>query len=136
MIDAENEILSTVATALRTAFPGIYVTSEHAATPPQFPAVMLVEMDNSVYVGSLDGSGAENHAVIMYQADVYSDLASGRKAQCKDIMSALDTEMQKLGFIRTGSGPLVIQGGDGSLYRMVARYRATISKNKKIYRRQ
>lgn len=135
IIDVENTIFDKVATALRDEFTGIFVAGETIAIPSSFPAVTLVEMDNSTYMRSLDSSGEENHAVLMYQADVYSNLSAGKKTQCRSIISTIDTEMQKLGFVRIGSSPMAIPNADANIYRMVARYRATISKDKIIYRR-
>lgn len=135
MIDAENEIYNTVATALRSRFTGIFVAGEAVAAPSSFPAVTLAEMDNSTYIRSLDTSGTENHAVLMYQAEVFSNLSVGKKSQCKAIMSVIDTEMQKMGFVRVGNVPMAVPNADAAKYRLVGRWRATISKDKTIYRR-
>ena len=48
MIDAENEVFSTVAAPVRAAFPGIHMTSEVVAIPHTFPCASLVEMDSSI----------------------------------------------------------------------------------------
>jgi hypothetical protein len=40
-----------------------------------------------------------------------------------------------MGFVRVGNAPVEVPNANASIYRMVARYRATISKNKVIYRR-
>ena len=135
MIDVENAIFDKVATALRNEFAGIFVAREAVAIPSTFPAVTLVEMDNSFHIRTMDLSGTENHSTLMYQADVYSNLKTGKKTQCRSIMKVIDAEMQKLGFVRIGSSPMAIPNADASKYRMVARYRATISKDKIIYRR-
>mgnify|MGYP001192941776 CR=1 FL=1 len=47
MIDVESLIFSQVAEALRVAFPGIFVSGEYVDTPAKFPAVTIVESDNS-----------------------------------------------------------------------------------------
>lgn len=135
MIDVENEIFNAVATTLRMEFPGIFVSGERIAAPPTFPAVTLVEADNSTYQRTLDSSGVENHAQIMYQVDVYSNKASGKKAECKSILTVVDEILFSMGFVRVGSSPIEASNANASIYRMVARYRATISKNKIIYRR-
>ena len=134
MIDCESEVFSTVATALRASISGIFVSGEAVAAPASFPAVTLVEMDNSIYMRTMGLSRIENHASIMYQAECYSNLSSGKKAQCKAIMAIIDTEMQKLGFVRIGSGPMALPNADATKYRMVARYRAVISKTGSIYK--
>jgi hypothetical protein len=135
MIDVENEIFNTVATALRAAFTGIFVSGEAVAAPSSFPAATLVEMDDSIYEKSMDSSNTENHALKMYQAEAYSNLASGKKTQAKSIMAAIDAQMTALGFVRVGSGPMALPGMDATKYRMVARFRAVISKEKLVYRR-
>lgn len=129
IIDCEGEVFSTVATALRAAFTGIFVTGELVAAPSSFPAVMLTEMDNSVYERSLDSSGTENHAIFMYQAEAYSNKSTGKKAECKAIMAVIDTEMQTMGFVRIGNSPMPLPNADATKYRMVARYRAIAGKS-------
>ena len=47
MINIESEVFNTVATALRSEFTGIFVSGESVAAPSSFPAVTLVEDDNS-----------------------------------------------------------------------------------------
>ena len=135
MINIESEVFNTVATALRSEFTGIFVSGESVAAPSSFPAVTLVEQDNSTYQRSLDSSGSEKHAVVMYEANAYSNLGSGKKKQTRAIMAIIDDEMQGMGFVRTGSSPAEVPNADKTIYRMVARYRATISTDKTIYRR-
>jgi hypothetical protein len=135
MINIETEVFSTVATALRAEFSGIFVAGEAVAAPSSFPAVTLVEDDNSTYQRSLDSSGQENHAQLMYSCNVYSNKSAGRKTECKAILAVIDAEMFGMGFLRVGSSPMEVSNANGAIYRMVARYRATISKDKVIYRR-
>lgn len=135
MIDLETEVFGTVATALRAEFTGIFVSGEAVAAPSSFPAVTLVEQDNSTYQRSLDSSGSEKHAVVMYEANAYSNLGSGKKKQTRAIMAIIDDEMQDMGFVRIGSSPAEVPNADKTIYRMVARYRATVSKDKTTYRR-
>lgn len=135
MINIETEVFSTVATALRAEFSGIFVAGEAVAAPSSFPAVTLVEDDNSTYQRSLDSSGQENHAQLMYSCNVYSNKSAGKKAECKAILAVIDAEMFGMGFIRVGSSPMEVPNANGAIYRMVARYRATVSKDKTIHRR-
>ena len=41
MIDIENRVFNTVATALRAEYPGIFVSGDAVAAPKTFPAVTL-----------------------------------------------------------------------------------------------
>lgn len=135
MINIESEVFNTVATALRAEFTGIFVSGEAVAAPSSFPAVTIVEDDNSTYTRTLDSSGQEKHAQIMYTVNVYSNKSSGKKTECKTIMAIIDDEMQDMGFVRKGSSPAEVPNADKTIYRMVARYRATIDPDKIIYRR-
>lgn len=130
MIDIENQVFNAVATALRARFPQIFVAGETVASPASFPAVTIVEADNSIYTRTKDLSGVENHSIVMYEINVYSNLASGKKAQCKSVMSVIDAEMQALSFARIACMPM--PNIDNSIYRMIARYRAVVNKNKQI----
>ncbi len=136
MVDIENEVFNTVATALRAEIPSIFVSGESVAAPASFPCATLVEMDNSTFMRTLDSTLAENHATVMYQAEAFSNLTSGKKAQCKLIMSIIDEQMLGMGFVRVGGGPQEMPNADKTKYRMVARYRAIVSANSTVYRGQ
>lgn len=136
MIDIENLVIDNVSTALTTAIDGIFFTSEPTESPASFPAALLYEEDNSTYTKSLDLGMGENHATVLYRAEAYSNLSPGRrKAQCREIMAAIDTQMLASGFTRVGSGPAKAPNADDKIYRMVARYRAVISGSATVYRR-
>lgn len=122
MIDIEAKIYSPIRTALMNAYDGIYVTSEPTATSAKFPAVSIVQEDNYMSVRKMDNSGAERFATVMFQVDVYSNKASGRKSQCKEIMGFIDTMLYQLNFTRLSLTPIPM-ANDG-YYRLSARYRA------------
>ena len=122
MIDIENKIYSPIRTALVNAYDGIYVTSEPSATTAKFPAVSIVQEDNYMSINKLDNSGAERFATVMFQVDVYSNKASGRKSQCKEIMGVVDTMLYGMNFTRLSLTPIPM-ANDG-YYRLSARYRA------------
>lgn len=134
MIDIENEVFNAVATEVRTKYPGIYIVGEYVKTPPKFPCVSLVEMDNQSYQVTEDSGSSENHAVLMYEVNVYSNKTTGKKSECKAIAALIDEQMLALGFARTMLQPIP-NLDDATIYRMVSRYSATVSKNKVIYRR-
>lgn len=134
MIDIENEVFSTVASVVRAVYSDIYMVGEYVKTPPQFPCVSLVEMDNQSYQATEDSGSLENHASVMYEMNVYSNKSVGKKAECKAIAALIDEQMLALGFARTMLQPIP-NLDDATIYRMVGRYSAVISKNKTIYRR-
>lgn len=126
MLDIESIIFDAVAKSLRTEFTGIFVSGDNVAAPTSFPAAAIVEEDNTDYERSMDAPDAENHVVLMYQVDAYSNKTKGRKAETKAIMSNIDATMKGFGFVRIASSPM--NNMDNSIYRMVARYRAVVGK--------
>lgn len=134
MIDIENVIFNMVATKVRDEYPDIYMTGEYVKSPSSFPAVSLVEMDNATRTDTIDSGSNENHANVMYEVNVYSNKATGKKSECKDIIALIDKEMLTLGFARNTLTP-VPNMNDSTIYRMVGRYRATVSTKHEIIRR-
>lgn len=124
MIDIENEVFNYVSNALRASYSGISVNSEEVETPSSFPSVSLVEDDNSEIEGNLTlARTPETACNLMYTANVYSNLKSGKKAQAKAIMDIIDAKMHEMGFIRTMRNPL--PNLDRTIYRVTARYTRT-----------
>ena len=134
MIDIENEIFQRLATIVRNKYPKIFMTGEYVKAPPSFPCVSIIEMDNQVLRSTRDSSNVENHVQVLYEVNVYSNKTSGKKSECKVILAIIDSEMGELGFTRTMMNPIPNEE-NATIYRVVARYRAIISKDKIIYRR-
>lgn len=134
MIDVENDVFNSVATDVRAKYPDIYMVGEYVKTPPRFPCVSLVEMDNQSYQRTEDSGSSENHASLMYEINIYSNKTVGKKSECKAIAALIDERMLALGFARTMLQPIP-NLDDATIYRMVGRYSAIISKDKVIYRR-
>lgn len=133
MIDLESPLFTEIATALRSAYKGITVYGEYVPAPAGFPSVSFVEMDNTTYRPTLTNRQAENHAEVMVEVNVYSNLSRGKKAQAKAIMDTIDGMMQGYGLVRMMCQP--IQNlNDATIYRIVARYRAVVSDDLTIYR--
>ena len=134
MINIENDIFNQVSTKVRDKYTDIYMSGEYVKSPPSFPAVSLVEMDNTTYSLTQTSCDNENHATVMFEVNVYSNKVRGKKSECKAIISLIDDEMIRLGFTRTMLQPIPNMD-DATIYRMTARYTAIISKDKTIYRR-
>jgi hypothetical protein len=134
MIDVENEVFSRVANKARQEFPGLAMTSEYVRSPSSFPYASLVEQDNSSYTNTETSSCSENHVSVMYEVNVYSNKKAGKKSECKKIMAFIDKEMLTIGFNRIMLQPIP-NIDDATVYRMLARYRAVISKDKTFFRR-
>ena len=134
MIDVEPDIFDNVSKKIRSEFPSIFVTGEHVKSPPAFPCVSLVEVDNATYRNSQTTEGKENHAALMYELNVYSNKTKGKKTECRKIVAFIDEVLMSLNFTRIMLEPVPNQN-DATIYRMLGRYRAVVSRNKTIFRR-
>lgn len=133
MIDVEAAVFNRVAEKFDIAYPNGTRVSEPIDAPASFPCMSLVEADNATYTGSLDSAMTEHDAWLMYELNVYSNLASGAKQQCKEIIALVDDELLAMGFTRTFCHQT--KNADTKIYRMTARYRAVISEELRIYRK-
>ena len=134
MINVENEVFNAVADKVRKEYSNVYLTGEYVKSPPSFPSASIVEMDNATYTATQTSSESENHANLMYEVNVYSNKTKGKKTECKAIISIIDNEMAAMGFTRTMLQPIPNMD-DATIYRMTARYKAVVSRDKVIYRR-
>ena len=131
MIDLESDIFSYVANALREEFPGVFVSGEYVETPARFPAVTIVEADNRVLT-RMRTEEIENAASSMFEINIYSNRASGKKAEAKAIANAVDEKMASIGYTRSFREQIP-NLKDATIYRIVCRYEAVIDKNFMIY---
>ena len=134
MIDIESQVFTRVKQAILAAYPDALVSSAYVDAPAQFPCVFLLEMNNTADLTTRTSSSNENHAVLMYQVDIYSAKAQGKKAEARAIAALTDAAMQDMGFTRTMLQP-VMNAADPSIFRYTGRYDAVVGKNQMIYRR-
>lgn len=122
MIDKEKEIFDTVANKLRAKFNDIYVVgTELTSTPPRFPAVSLIQTNNSIRNEHATFYCLENVVSEDYKAEVFSNLEEGKEAQTKEITSVISDVMRDLEYARTFCE--VIVNADPTINRRVSRYR-------------
>ena len=131
MIDIENDVFDYVAKILRAAHTGIDVQAEYVELPARFPHVSIVEADNRV-LERMRTEVIENAASVMYEINVYSNKASGKKSEAKAIANTVDDAMSEIGFTRTFREQIP-NLNDATIYRIVCRYEAVIDKNFVIY---
>ena len=123
MIDHELLIFNAVAAALRKQFQPIFVSGvELVDTPPQFPAVSIVQTDNKVNERGSTFDYVENVATVTYTFNIFSNLENiaDAKAQTKRIASVIDEVMAGLFYPRTFCQP--IANADSKISRLVGRY--------------
>ncbi len=133
MIDFEREIYTHVVKRVQAVHGDVEFSGTDERLPSKFPLVSLVEADNTTRTDTIDSGSFENHVNVMWKVKVYSNKASGRKAECKAILATVDNEYIRMGFARTMRNSIVMD--DGTICCMIARYTAAIDKNGNIYRR-
>ena len=131
MIDCENEVYTRIARVLRDKFPGINIAGEYVNAPSSFPHVSITQSDNSVVSEQMTGSA--EMAQVMFEINIYSNKADGRKTECKAIAKVIDDVMFKMNFKRMALTPITNME-DATIYRIVALYRV-MTDGKYFYRR-
>lgn len=120
MIDIENIVINTVATAVWETYPNADVSSDYDPTPSTFPCVFIYELGNTSYPESFDDSLKEHLTNVMYQADVFAL----SKEDAKAIRDIVDTEMLGMKFTRTYNAPTL--NVDRTIKRYTLRYTAVV----------
>ena len=133
MIEVENELLTIISDKLQEVFPNLIVLGITNLNPSEFPCVYIEEADNYVLRNTSDSANNENHSVLVYEVNIFSNRAVNKKGECKKILAAVDKIMNNLEFTRTSKQPYSFD--DTTKYRIFARYTAIISSDKQIYRR-
>lgn len=135
MIDFENQIVDMISVPLYEKYGsgGISVISEPVSTVQKiFPAVSVIQMDNSILMKTRATDCIENHVSVMYEIDIYSNLVQGKKRQAKDIAEIINDILVGHNFTRTFCQPLD-NLADSKIYRIKMRFKAVIGKNGVIY---
>ena len=122
MIDKESEVFQAVSSALRAKYKSIYIIgTEITDAPPKFPAVSLVQTNNTVQARFSTFDYLENVVGEEYKAEVYSNLEKGKEAQTKEITSTISDIMASLGYERTFCE--MVPNMDPTISRRMSRYR-------------
>ena len=134
MIDYLNEIFSSVAAPVREAHPGVVVTGEYTRHPSQFPALTLDETQNMTIGHLEDSSQEEKFSGLTYRLQVFSNKASGKRAEARTIFTTADGVMRGLGFRRITytTTPEIYES---TIYSITATYEAIAGADGVIYKR-
>lgn len=132
MLDPESAVFTKVANALREKYKGIRVYPEETESPAAFPCVTFVQSGNNIYRRTITSDSVENHVNLLYTANAYSNITSGAKQQCKDMISDIDAIMSSLGFVRTMNEPMPNQ--DRTISRRTARWTGIFGNDGYVYK--
>lgn len=134
MINVENQIFTQICDAVIAEYPNAFVTGVFVPVPPSFPCIYFTMTDSAYYRNSIDSGSMENHDAVEFEVEIYSNLASGKKAECYSIAEIIDGVMSSLNFTRMGLMPIP-NIADATIYRLKGRYRAVVGKDETLYRR-
>lgn len=129
MADVEIDVFNYVYQSVVSLVPTGGFKNEYVAAPSKFPFATLMEMDNYTNPDRRSSASTEDSAIVMYEANSYAM----DKLACRSLMDAINTAMDKLGFLRISQRPTP-NLEDPNVYRITARYRAEADANKTIYR--
>lgn len=129
MNDIENFVFDAVATQLRSAYSGIFVSGEYVEVPASFPTATIVQEDSSVLEKMSTEKRLENATTLLFDVNVYSNKVGYKKQQAKEIMSTIDEKMAGLGFTRIFCNPMP-NLMDSTIFRLSARYRGVVMKER------
>lgn len=134
MIDFNNEVFTTVATAVRDNHAGATVIGEYTRKPSKFPTVTLDETQNVMVDRLEDSSNEEKFAGVVYRLQVFSNKQNGKKEQAREIFATADAEMRRMGFRRVSytTTPEIYKS---TVYEITATYEAIVSRDGYVYAR-
>lgn len=123
MIDVENEVFTRIANAIREKYPDADITGIYGAQPAGFPHVSICQTDSYEEKTFASSSTTENVVRVTFEVNIYSNKASGKKQECKELLRIINDAFYEMNFIRLVSVP-VLDPDDLSIYRHVAQFRA------------
>lgn len=133
MIDIENEVMTLIYNAVHPTYGSAKFESVLNLSPSVFPCICVEELDNSTRMSTADSGSNERYINVTYEINIFTNDVSGKKAAAKNILSLIDSAMVSHGFERTMRNPFSLD--NGTKYRLLARYQASVSENHTIYRR-
>lgn len=132
MISPESLVFTNVANALKAEITGYSIYSEYTEVPAKFPAITVVESNNTV-LKKMRSLKIENAVSLTYEVNIYSNAVGGnKKVEVKKIQDIVDRAFESMGFTRTACNPMEnLQ--DTTIYRLYSRYEGVADKEFRIY---
>lgn len=124
MIDIESAVFSTVYNAVHTAFPNARIDAGYIERSAVFPAVSVVETNNTPVRRTNTDDNSENFTRLAYEVNIYSDKQATAKSEARAIAKVADEAMKSLKFYRTMMHQLPNQ--DRTIFRLYARYEVVV----------
>lgn len=120
MIDVSNRVLTNIKTYVAETCKN--VSNYSSKSPPSFPAVSVVQIDN--LDACMDLENSENAVKSVIEIQCYSNK---NITESKSIINQCCDAMRKMGYIRTYGPKTIDNASDTNIYRTVARFNRLVS---------
>lgn len=120
MIDASNRVLSNIKSYVKDTCKN--VSNYSSKSPPSFPAVSIVQIDNQDACMDLENS--ENAVESVIEIQCYSNK---NITEAKNIINQCCDAMRKMGYARAYGPKPIENASDTNIYRMVARFKRLVA---------
>lgn len=120
MIDVSNRVLTNVKTYVSDICKNIQ--SIRSKTPPEFPALSVVQIDNPDEAVDLENSENAVESVIEIQSFSEKNIT-----ESKAVISKACDAMRIMGYVRRYGPTEIVNASDTNVYRMVARFGRIVS---------
>ncbi len=120
MIDVSNRVLSNIKTYVKDTCKN--VSNYSSKSPPSFPAVSVVQIDNQDACMDLENSETAAESVIEIQCYSNKNIT-----EAKNIINQCCDAMRKMGYARAYGPKPIDNASDTNIYRMVARLKRLVA---------
>lgn len=120
MIDASNRVLTNIKTYVAETCKN--VSNYSSKSPPAFPAVSVVQIDNSDACMDLENS--ENAVKSVIEIQCYSNK---NITESRNIINQCCNAMREMGYVRSYGPKHIENASDTNIYRMVARFNRLVA---------
>lgn len=127
MIDVSNLVVKACKDALADEFPDVKVYSSYVDETEQLPAVTCYEVSNSIDMTTMDSSGAEHYANVVFEISCYAKNDGYGRQATKKMFTRINDMLVRLNFVRTFKSEL--PNMDRSVYRYSGRFEARVSED-------
>lgn len=120
MIDVSNRVLSNIKTYVKDTCKN--VSNYSSKSPPSFPAVSVVQIDNQDACMDLENSEIAVESVIEIQCYSNKNIT-----EAKNIINQCCDAMRKMGYARAYGPKPIDNASDTNIYRMVSRFKRLVA---------
>lgn len=130
MIDVSNLVVKAVKECLKNDYPQFGVYSSYLDVIEKENAVTVLETNNYIDRSTMDSCGAEHHAFVVYDINVYTDKTGAGRELAKEVFTTINDTLVSMNFVRTFKSE--IPNKDRMKFRITGRFEARVSEDMNI----